>query len=62
MTNPIKLGLYVVFIVIAAVVAINIIKGLLGLILPLAIVAGIGLILYGLINRKSLGGNGPSLR
>lgn len=62
MTNPVKVGLYLVVAVFAVLLAVKLIAGILSLLLPLAIVAGIGLILYGVICNKCLGGNGPSLR
>jgi hypothetical protein len=59
--SPVKLGAYLILGVIVVWVAVGIfmglVKGLLGLILPLAIVAGVGLILYGLISGgRPLGG------
>lgn len=43
---------------IGVALAISVLKSLINLIMPIAIVAGVGLILYGLINRKALGGSG----
>ena len=58
--SPVKLGAYVILGVIAIAIAVKIITGaiaaVLGLIIPLAIVGGIGLILYGLISGRPLGG------
>lgn len=57
MSGSLKLGLILVFGTIAAVLVIKIASGLLGLLMPIAIVGGIGLILYSLISRKALGGS-----
>lgn len=59
--NPVKLGAFLIFGVIIVAIAVRIIAGLitgiLALILPLAIVGGIGLILYGMISGgRPLGG------
>ena len=59
--NPVKLGAMLIFAVIAVWLGLKIagalLAGLISLILPLAIVAGIGLILYGLISGgRPLGG------
>lgn len=52
--NPVKLGAFLILGVIAFAIAVKIIFGLvagiLTLLLPLAIVGGIGLILYGMIS------------
>ncbi len=56
MSGSLKLGLILVFGAIAAGLVISIAKSLLGLLVPIAIVGGIGLILYSFINRKALGG------
>jgi len=66
MSGSIKLGLYIILGVFAAYWAVKIVLGLvasvLGFLIPIAIIGGIGLILYGLVTRKSLGGrNGRSL-
>ncbi|MBX3117619.1 MAG: hypothetical protein KF784_01025 [Fimbriimonadaceae bacterium] len=58
MSGSLKLGLILVFGAIAAVLVINIARSLMGLVLPIAIVGGVGLILYSLISRKALGGSG----
>jgi len=58
--SPVKLGAYLILGVIAIWIALKVItgivSGLLGLIIPLAIVGGIGLILYGVISGRPLGG------
>jgi hypothetical protein len=66
MSGSIKLGLYIIAGVFAAYFAVKIVLGLLAgllqILIPIAIIGGIGLILYGLITRKSLGGgSGRSL-
>ncbi len=61
MSPSVKLGLIIIATVLLAGIAISLVRSLLGLLTPLAIVAGVGLILYGLINRKALGGGGRSL-
>ena len=58
MSGSLKLGIALILGVLAVGIAIRLISGVLGLIGPLAIVFGIGLILYSLINRKALGGSG----
>ncbi|MFY9233343.1 MAG: hypothetical protein WAO58_02685 [Fimbriimonadaceae bacterium] len=59
--NPVKLGAFLILGVLAFWIGLKIITGLvsgiLGLLLPLAIVGGVGLILYGLISGgRPLGG------
>ena len=58
--SPVKLGAYVILGVIAAWLAFGlvfkIVGGLLSIVFPLAIVGGVGLILYGLISGRALGG------
>ena len=58
--SPVKLGAYLILGVIAAWIALGvvagIVKGLLALIFPIAIIGGVGLILYGLVSGRSLGG------
>lgn len=58
--SPVKLGAYLILGVIVIAFAIKIVTGvigaILGLVIPLAIVGGIGLILYGLISGRPLGG------
>lgn len=57
MSGSLKLGLILVFGVIAITVVIKVAQALLGLLLPIAIVGGVGLILYSVISRKALGGS-----
>ena len=59
--SPVKLGAYLILGVIAVWIALKVAFGalsaLLGLVMPIAIVGGIGLILYGLISGgRPLGG------
>ncbi|MFQ3587135.1 MAG: hypothetical protein SNJ74_11790 [Fimbriimonadaceae bacterium] len=68
MSGTLKLGILLIVGVFAAGLVlkvaaglISLIQGILALIVPLAIVAGVGLLLYGLINRKSLGGGSRRL-
>ncbi len=56
MSSPMKLGLYLILGAIGIVIVLRVASSLINLILPLAIVGGIGLILYSFINRKALGG------
>jgi len=55
MSGSIKLGLILIAAVLAIGVVVKVVGSLIGLILPIAIFAGIGLIIYGLVSRKSLG-------
>lgn len=66
MSGSVKLGLYIIVGVFAAYFAVQIVlsllAGILKILIPIAIIGGVGLILYGLIVRKSLGGgSGRSL-
>lgn len=56
MSGSLKLGIMLIVGVLALSLIVSIAGRLISLILPLAIVAGVGLILYSLINRKALGG------
>lgn len=60
MSGSIKLGLIIIAAVLVSGIVWRILAGivgsLLGLVAPLAIVVGVGLIVYGLVNRKALGG------
>ncbi|MEQ1933419.1 MAG: hypothetical protein ABL962_06015 [Fimbriimonadaceae bacterium] len=55
MSGSLKLGLIIIVGVLTAGFAIGLIRSLLGFIVPVAVVVGIGLIVYGLIDRKALG-------
>jgi hypothetical protein len=60
MSGTLKLGIILIVGVIVVGLAFNIlvklIGSIIGLLMPLAFVAGIGLILYALLSRKALGG------
>jgi hypothetical protein len=55
MSSPLKLGVYLILGALALVLVVNLAKTLIALVLPLAMVAGIGLILYSFINKRALG-------
>lgn len=57
MGNPLKLGVTLLVIAVAVVLTLKIVGILVNLLLPFAIIGGIGLLLYGLFARKSLGGH-----
>lgn len=61
MSNPAKLGFYLLGGVVALLIVVNLIRAIIGWLWPLAVVAAIGLIVYGVVARKSLGGGGRSL-
>ena len=58
--SPVKLGAYLILGVVGLLIAIKIITGIvsgvLAIVFPLAILGGVGLILYGLVSGRSLGG------
>lgn len=60
MSGSLKLGIIIILAVLFGGIVIRIITGVLstiwGLVVPLALVAGIGLVIYGLIDRKAIGG------
>ena len=56
MSSPMKLGVYLILGALGLLIVVQVARSLLGLVLPLAIVGGVGLILYSVINRKALGG------
>lgn len=58
MSGSLKLGIMLIVGVLALSLVVSIFGRLLSLIVPLAIVAGVGLILYSLISKKALGGTG----
>ncbi len=58
MNGSLKLGIIIILVVLVGGLVLSIAKGILALIGPLAIVAGVGLIIYGYISRKALGGGG----
>ncbi len=61
MSPYLKLGLMLLLGVVAVSVALSLIKTLMGLLVPIAVIAGIGLIGYALISSKSLGGGRRTL-
>jgi hypothetical protein len=60
MSGSLKLGIILIVGVIVLgftfKLLVNLIGGIISLLMPLAFVAGIGLILYALLSRKALGG------
>ncbi|MBI1756617.1 MAG: hypothetical protein HY248_00370 [Fimbriimonas ginsengisoli] len=56
MSDSLRLGLMVIVGVIVLSIVIKILVGALAFIYPFAILAGIGLVVYGLFSRRSLGG------
>jgi xanthine/uracil permease len=56
MSNPMKLGIYLIVGAIALVLLRGLFTSAINLLIPLAVIGGIGLILYSAINRKALGG------
>lgn len=60
MSGSLKLGIILIVGVIVLGLTfkllVNLIGGIISLLMPLAFVAGIGLILYALLSRKALGG------
>lgn len=61
MSNPVKIGVVIILAIVGVYAAIALVGSLLKMIVPIAIFAAIGLILYGVVTRKSLGGGGRSL-
>lgn len=57
MSGSLKLGLYILAAVIGAYILFAVVKA----ILPILIIAGIGLIVYGLVSRKALSGSRRTL-
>jgi hypothetical protein len=57
MSGSIKLGLIIIGVVLALGLALQVVRSLWGFILPVGIFAGIGLVIYGFVGRKSLGGS-----
>lgn len=60
MSGSLKLGLILIAVVLFGGLAFRIIgslvAGIWGILVPILFVAGVGLVLYGLINRKALSG------
>jgi hypothetical protein len=65
MKDPLKLGLTILAVIILGGIAIKLLGSILGflwgILVPIAVIAGIGLVIYGLFSRKSLGGGRNSL-
>jgi hypothetical protein len=65
MANPIRTGIVILIALVLGTLVLKFLVGvvstLISLIVPLAVVGAIGLIIYGLINRKSLRGGGRYL-
>ncbi len=55
MSGSVKLGLIIIASVLGLGFALGVIRSLIAFIMPLAIIAGIALIAYGLVSRKALG-------
>ena len=58
MSGSLKLGIMLILGVIVLAIVVKIATAALSFLVPLAIVAGIGLILFGLVSRKAIGGSG----
>ena len=56
--NPVKLGIAIIAIIVAFKILTLVTAIVLGLIVPVGIIAGICLILYGVFSGKSLGSGG----
>ncbi|MEQ1821240.1 MAG: hypothetical protein ABL949_01900 [Fimbriimonadaceae bacterium] len=56
MSGSLKLGLIIIVGVLTAGFAVGLIRSLLGFLIPVGVIVGIGLIVYGLVERKALGG------
>jgi len=61
MSGSVKLGIIIILAVVVGGIVLKLITGilgsLLGILAPLAVVAGIGLIIYGLVSRRPLPGS-----
>jgi hypothetical protein len=62
MSGSLKLGLTIILLVVAVGIAIQLLKFVLhtviSLIIPVAVIAGIGYVLYSIYGKKSIGGGG----
>lgn len=58
MTGSLKLGIMLILGVLALYLVVKIATSALTFLVPIGIVAGIGLILYGIVSRKAIGGSG----
>lgn len=61
MSGSIRLGLIIIAGVVAVGLVVRLFTWVVGIIVPVAIVAGIGLVLYGVVSKKALGGNRRTL-
>jgi len=56
MSDSFKLGATILLGVVAVYIVLHLLSAVMSLLVPLAVIAGIGLVIYGLISRKALGG------
>lgn len=61
MSGSLKLGLYILIAVIVGWFAVKLVAGLLSLLMPLLIVAAVGLIIVGFVRHRALGGGRRTL-
>jgi hypothetical protein len=56
MANPIRFGLVLIVGILGAYLVLSILRGLLAFFLPIVVLGGLGLIVYGFFNQKLLKG------
>lgn len=56
MNDLLKYGVGILLVIVAITVLVAVVKTLLGLVIPIAILAGIAYVLYQVFGKKSLGG------
>jgi len=61
MSGSLKLGLYILLAVIVGWFAVKLVFGLVATFLPLIIIAGVVLVVVGLVSQKALGGGRRTL-
>lgn len=62
MSGSVKLGLYILAIVVGAAIVIKVVGAILGALLPWLLIAGVVLVIAGLVSgRKALGGGRRTL-
>lgn len=61
MSGSIKLGIYILLAVILGYFAFKLVLGVLSMAIPILIVAGIALVIFGVVSRKALGGSRRTL-
>jgi hypothetical protein len=61
MSGSLKLGLYLLAAVLVISIGIKLLGALLGMLMPFLILAGVALVIYGLVSRKALGGGRRTL-